>query len=176
MEEVKNQKRNVVAMSLVSILFGILFLGFPGMVAAVIGYTTGAALLIKGIMDIYAYFKLKEESVYSSKFIIGVGLALLGAYILIRPGFVVSILPVFFGFAIIVNGLTTIRLGIDMKKKESAKWHWSVISGAIIVILGIIILFNPFATSLILFMYIGIFMIVSAILNIVHLVFVKTTK
>lgn len=70
---------------------------------------------------------------------------------------IASILPILLGLAIICNGIFQLIMGLNMK---STPW---LIYSVLLLIGGIVLLFNPFASLLVLFQIFGVILIVMGV-------------
>ena len=68
------------------------------------------------------------------------------------------------GLFLIINGATKINYGLWLKRGNSGAWLVTLVAGILLVILGIMIVFNPF-TAFALTQITGAFLIISGVLN-----------
>lgn len=161
-------KRNLssMAMSLVEVIIGILLLVNP------IGFTSGIIiafgilLMIMGISKTIKYFRTEpEEAAVSQTFAKGLLTLLAGAFCAFNSHWFVATFPVLtlvYGVVILVTGITKVQWTIDIIRMKRSKWFWMAISAAISIICGITVITNPFSTTAVLWMFIGISLIVDA--------------
>ena len=153
-------------MSLVEVIIGILLLVNP------IGFTSGIIiafgilLMIKGISKTIKYFRTEpEEAAVSQTFTKGLLTLLAGAFCAFNSHWFVATFPVLtlvYGVVILVTGITKVQWTIDIIRMKRSKWFWMAISAAISIICGITVITNPFSTTAVLWMFIGISLIVDA--------------
>ena len=60
-----------------------------------------------------------------------------------------------------------VQYAIELKRLNSVGWWLEILSGVIMIILGIVALINPFATSATLMIFIGVILIYEGIVNLV---------
>ncbi len=166
-------KSSLVITIIVTLVIGILFVVFPKSIISLLSYIVGTVLIVLGLVNILMYFKSPAEEGMSFGFAIGLILIIFGSYLMIKTGFILSILSVFFGFFIMINGVFSLQVAIDSLRAKTNKWKAIIVMAIINTLLGIVILYNPFAGTEALVMYIGIFMIVVSLLNVVTMFIVK---
>ena len=134
--------------SLMRILFafvvGLVLVLWPNAAASYIVITVGVAFLIPGIISLLGYFGRKNtEDGISSRFPIeGVGSFLFGLWLIIMPEFFANVLMFILGFILILGGVQQIA-------SLSVARRWMKVPGAfylvpvLILLAGIVALFNP---------------------------------
>ncbi len=166
-------KNALITSSIATAVIGIIFIIFPNSVIDLISYIVGGGLLFVGMLSVYSYFKHDDSKEYSFGFAIGVILAIFGIYLIVKTSFLLSILSVFFGFFIIINGIFELQFAIDSLRAKKNSWKIKLLIAIINIVLGIIILYNPFVATEKLIMYIGIFMVITAALNMIMILIGK---
>ena len=68
---------------------------------------------------------------------------------------------------LVLLGIEKVQTAIDQKRLGAGRWYMPAISAAISVICGAVIMFNPFTTTVYMWMFTGISLIVEAIADIV---------
>ena len=68
---------------------------------------------------------------------------------------------------ILVTGITKLQWTIDIIRMKRSKWFWMAISAAISILCGITVITNPFSTTAVLWMFIGISLIVDAVFDMI---------
>ena len=89
-------------------------------------------------------------------------LLIAGIVLLLHPKFIISILPVLIGIGIIVNGASTLIQALN-SRAELAHTSAHLILAIITILLGVIVLFNPFETMSLAVKLIGVIMIYNAL-------------
>ena len=87
----------------------------------------------------------------------------LGAFLLLRSDIVVSVLPVVFGLFVIFDAIARVQNALDLRRcgYDSWKGFLPVLS----VVLGVVLIVNPFGAMETLVMAIGIILIVEGAIN-----------
>lgn len=175
-------KRNLssMAMSLVELIIGILLLVNP------IGFTSGIiiafgiVLMIMGISTTIKYFRTEpEEAAVSQILVKGLLMLLAGAFCAFNSHWFIATFPVLtlvYGVVILITGITKVQWTIDIIRMKRSKWFWAAISAAISIVCGVVIITSPFSTTAVLWMFIGISLIVEAVLDMIGSIFCNREK
>lgn len=124
-------------------LVGLVLLLIPGTFNKLIGILIGVALLAAGIIAIVKY--VKEKATGSSlNLVSGILYSVLGVIIIIYPYSIINLVTICLGVYLVINGLLKLKLSFVLKRITD-KWIGTLIMGIITVILGVILIFNPFA-------------------------------
>lgn len=66
-------------------------------------------------------------------------------------------------------GIGKLQTAVDLLRLKNEKWWWRAISAAISVICAFVIILNPFTTTVVLWQFTGISLLVEAVFDIVTL-------
>lgn len=159
--------------SLIRILFaiviGLVLVIWPNTAASYIVLTLGVAFLIPGIISLFSYFgrKKSEESASPHFPIEGIGSLLFGLWLIIMPEFFADVLMFLLGFILIMGGVQQIA-SLSMARR------WMPVPGAfylipsLILIAGVIALFNPTGVRNTAFIIIGISSLVYSLSELIN--------
>lgn len=178
MEFIKNKFKSMYRTSIIFssllILIGMFLLIKPETTLHAISYFMGVALIIWGLVPIIQFFSNKETKQYLEfSFIIGVFALIFGIIIMIKPNIIGSIIPLLIGIWMVINGVTKLYYSLTLNKLSSATV--SIILSIIILICGLVLIFNPFKGAIILTKIIGISVIIYSILDLVECYTLKKT-
>ena len=123
-------------------LVGLVLLLIPSTLNKLIGIFIGASLLIVGIIQIIKYTKDKENN--NLIMISGILYSVLGIIIIIYPYSIINLVTICLGVYLLINGLLKIKVAINLKNITN-KWIGTLVMGIVTIILGILLIFNPFA-------------------------------
>lgn len=168
-------KWNIIFFSLCEIIIGALLLVDP------IGFTSGIiialgiALLAAGALCVVSYFRASPvEAALRGDLAKGLFLLLAGALGAFRSGWFIAAFPlltILYGVVILLAGLGKVQWAVDALRLRTGRWFLPAISAAVTLLCGGVILSDPFASTLAMWMFIGISLIVEAALDIVVLIF-----
>ncbi len=165
---IENMYKRMIIYSLLTALFtiimGIVLLLLPNATNKVVGIIVGIIFLIEGINSVYKYFHREGAKLYNLNLIFGVLYALLGVVIILYPFTVVEFVTVCLGIYMIINGASKVNYALWLKRGNEESWLITLATGILIAIVGILVIFNPFA-SLTLTKLAGAFLIITGILD-----------
>lgn len=139
-----------------------------------ISYLIGGAIIIIGVLAIIKFTRNLGKSFDNSfEIVYGIITIVFGILILSNPKMVATIIPFFIGGWIVIKSSFKIAYAIELKNRGSEKWKPTLITSIISALVGILIVFNPFKTSVLVFKIIGISILIYAILDIVSTIQIK---
>ena len=156
----KKLKWNLILMSLLYLALGIFLLMVPGTALNVVCYALGGVVLACAAVQLVRYFVV-ERGVFQSQLTLISGLVCLalGAFLIIRSDVVVRVLPIVFGLFVIFDSLGRIQNALELRRCEYSSWKM------LSVVLGIVMVVDPFGTMETLVMAIGLILILEGALN-----------
>lgn len=152
-------KNSLLIAALVYLILGLILLFFPNLTTSIFCAALGGLLLLYGIITVISYFIRSNSSrdfSFQMELIFGVISAVVGLFFLVKPSVLLSILPFILGVYILIDGLVNLKRGMDMKKLGYVRWNATLILAVVSLVLGAVILWNPFGTHLMLIRMIGI--------------------
>lgn len=170
----KSMYRTSVVFSIMLCLIGIFLLSKPEVTLHAISYLIGIILIVWGIIPIITFITNKEkESYLEFSFICGVFSCLFGIIIMINPNIIGSIIPFLIGTWMIINGIIKLSYSITLNKESNATI--SIMISIIILICGLLLIFNPFGGAVVLTKLIGVFTIIYSLLDLIECFTLKRT-
>jgi len=168
-------KRNIggILMCLFELLAGILLLINPVMFTSGIIVVLGIVLLIIGLLGVISYFKMgPEEAAIKQTLAKGLAVSAAGLFCIVQYQWFVesfSILAVLYGVIILVMGFSKIQWAVDLLRMKKDKWFLAAIGALLSVVFAIVILMNPFHSTKILWIFVGVSLILEAAVDIMAL-------
>ena len=164
----KKLKWNLILMSILYLALGIFLLLVPGTALNIVCYALGGVVLACAAVQLIRYFAV-ERGVFQSQLTLISGLVCLGlgAFLIIRSDIVVRILPIVFGLFVIFDSLGRIQNALELRRCEYSSWKGFLLLAVLSVVLGIIMILDPFGTMETLVMAIGIILIIEGALNLI---------
>lgn len=154
-----------VLLSILMILIGLLLVFWPGHVMTTALTILGIALLVGGGLLIYAWYSGRNRASSVITLAEGIVLAVAGLIALIAPKFLISIVPICVGVVVTLNGIFNLAQALDQRKAGYRRWTMSLAMAILTIVLGLLILFNPFSTMEMLVVAIGIVIIYNGVSN-----------
>lgn len=168
---------NVILLCLFEALIGVLLVVDP------IGFTSGIiiafgiGLLFAGLICVLGYFRSDPiEAALKGELVRGLSMLLAGSFCVLQPTWFIATFPlltILYGVVIVIAGLCKVQWTIDALRLKTGRWFLPAISAVVSIICGFLVLSNPFETTLILWMFTGISLIVEAALDVVVLFFAR---
>lgn len=168
MKTLKKLKWNVIISSVIYVALGVILLIWPEMTAKNICYVVGVISIAVGVVNLIDYIR-KDYSVdeYRYNLVYGMVFILLGIFIFVKVETVISIIPVLLGFAVTISGLLKFQNAVDLVRMKYSGWGIVMIVSILNIAFGIVLIMNPFASAMILFICIGIGMIYSGVSDLI---------
>lgn len=158
--------------AVITAIIGIVLIFMPETTNKIIGILVGIVFLISGVNAIYKYFHRDGAKLYSLNLVFGILYAILGIVIIVFPFSVSSFVTVCLGIYMIICGAMKVNYGFWLKRGNEDSWLVTIATGLLLIIFGIMVLFNPFV-SLTLTRLSGIFLLIIAILDITNTIMFK---
>ena len=166
----------IILMLLFEIAVGIFLLINPEMFTTIVVISFGIFLAVVGLIYLIRYFRARKREEESTLTLIwAIVLLAFGIFAISAHGLIMSFfafIAILYGIILLVSGFVKIMGYINSRKANLPVSAVSIISAIISVILGGVILVNPFGTTHVLFMFAGIAILVSAAFDIVTLIFI----
>lgn len=169
-----------IVLSLCELVVGILLLVNP------VGFTKGiitafgVLLLIAGIISVIQYFREDpREAAIERKMTYGLLEIFGGLICVLKSGWFITafpILTVLYGVITLVTGITKVQWTVDMLRMKLKKWPIAAISAAVTLVCAAVILANPFSSTVVLWTFIAVTLIIEAVIDIVALIFSKKNE
>ena len=162
----KKLKWNLILMSALYLGLGIFLLLVPGTALNVVCYALGAVVLVCAVVQLVRYFAV-ERGVFQSQLTLISGLVCLGlgAFLIIRSDIVVRLLPIVFGLFVIFDSLGRIQNALELRRCQYSSWKGFLLLALLSIVLGVVMIVDPFGAMETLVMAIGIILIVEGALN-----------
>jgi len=158
------------------LLIGLLLLFKSTDTIIALSYIIGCVLMVLGIVAIINFFRESSINAFNDLNIVyGIVTIILGTLIITNPTAIATFIPFVVGLIILISSSIKLAYSIELKNDNDILWQPTLIMAAIGAGCGILILFNPFKTSLMVFKIIGIFILIYAILDIISIFQIKKT-
>lgn len=139
-----------------------------------ISYIIGSILVLLGVIGIINYIrKYNTEDKNELDFIYGLVTVVLGLLIISNPKAIASVIPFILGILIIITSATKLNYAFQLKTDENDLWKSTLLLSVLTTILGIILLFNPFAGAVVITKLVGGIILAYAILDIISSITIR---
>ena len=158
--------------TILMIAIGTFLAFFPTLSLEITRWIFIIALVSAGLNMITSDLTGKKRGGLISGTILGSFNLLLGLIILINPG-ILSIIPIAIGFYIVISSLTKLRMTLALKEISNSAFTASILMNIISVVSGIIIIFQPIASTAVAVMLLGAMLIVYGISDLINIIILK---
>ncbi|WP_071131732.1 HdeD family acid-resistance protein [Enterococcus timonensis] len=149
----------------VYIVLGIFLLINPDSFFKIMIYLLGGYFIVMGLLGLISEIRTKMPN--RSSVVLQVLLMLTGVLVIIFLPTLIGLMNVIFGLFIFAHGIGKIFDGLNLRKEVINTGRSIILYGALLAILGLVILFNPFATTLFLFQITGLILIITGLIDLV---------
>ena len=163
-EKLKQMRADFLLSSVLCIILGIVLIVWSEGTLNFIGRLFALILIVIGALYLIGYFFNGLEKNLSG--IAGAVLLLIGIWIMITPGVVVSVIPIIIGVILIYHGLKQVLLSMESKKYNNSKWGLGLLLAVISIVFGAICISNAFGIMELTSIVIGISLIYNGVSNI----------
>jgi uncharacterized membrane protein HdeD (DUF308 family) len=154
---------------LLTTIVGVTLLTWPVPSIVVVSTLFGIYLLMSSFAELYLAFTLPRSPVTRGVLFISGGLSLVLAMLSLRhygDGYAVLLLSLCIGIGFILQGVAAVAAGITGDELPGRGWY--VVTGALSVIAGLVMLMWPFASIAVFILAAGIWLVVIGISQIMH--------
>ncbi len=145
MNYIKSLKVNYSLSAVICVILGIVLLVWPGQSTQVVCMVLGIVLGGFGLIQIILYLATKEKTMIShSMMMLGVVLAVIGGWIVLKPETIIKAIPMIVGILIVIHGLHNAVQAIELKKMQYDNWWVALLLSLLTVALGVVLICNPF--------------------------------
>ena len=145
MNYIKSLKVNYSLSAVICVILGIVLLVWPGQSTQVVCMVLGIVLGGFGLIQIILYLATKEKTMVShSLMMLGVVLAVIGGWIVLKPETIIKAVPMIVGILIVIHGFHNAVQAIDLKKMQYDNWWVALLLSLLTVALGVVLICNPF--------------------------------
>lgn len=167
-EYIKKYNKSSIITSILMIIVAILLITKPIKTMEWIIILISAIIIIDGIFDFINYFRSdKETKLYSFGLIEGLLEVLAGVLIILNKDALITFLPLILGIWIILKNIIKIQLAINLKQ-ISDSWYLLLIFAILSLLLGVLIILNPFSSIIAITLLAGIFLLMTETVNLIE--------
>ena len=162
----KKLKWNLILMSVLYLGLGIFLLLVPGTALNIVCYALGGVVLACAAVQLIRYFAV-ERGIFQSQLTLVSGLICLGlgAFLILRSDIVVRILPIVFGLFVIFDSLGRVQNALELRRCGYGSWKGFLLLALLSVVLGVVMIVDPFGAMETLVMAIGVILVIEGALN-----------
>lgn len=146
--------------AIVAIVLGIVFVADPNGSGDAVCKVAGVAMIVLAAAMLIRYFT--SAQLFPENLIFSAVLLLLGIFFIAKSGVVMTVLGLFFGIFLVIDGASKVRDGIDAAKAKMQGWWIWFILALLTIVLGVLVMFGESVMTLL-----GVSLIVDGVSDIV---------
>ena len=150
----------IVALGVVYSIAGFIALGSVAMATVVSVFVVGVMMIVAGVAEVISAFQIKSWGKFLLWVLLGLLYVVAGFVTFQNPLLAAVLLTLILGASLVASGIMRIILAFSMKRETP--WIWVALSGAITLLLGLLILARwPVSSLYILGLFLGIDLIMA---------------
>lgn len=158
--------------SIIFIVLGIMFVMHPETSLTIMAYTISILLIGNGVYQLIMGYSKVSFSLLDG-FTSGILSIILGVLILLKPLALSIIIPITIGLWFIISSSYKLRISIALRSVKESIWLLVFVMSLLMMVCGIILIFNPLSGLITITKLIGILIIVYSIIDIVEAIIIK---
>lgn len=174
MKENNTRRATGIAAILAYCVSGVLLLMHPQLMTDVTMWALAIVLCAFGVMELISYFRLTPvEGAATHRFASALLALTLGIGVMVDRDLFANFVPRIWGLLLMLGGFVKAQQSVDALRLKSSRWWWLLLGAAVSVVLGFIALTRPAFVRDGIAVYIGVSLIVEAIIDLVMLILIK---
>ena len=174
----KNDKKlNAILLCFAELVIGVLLLIKPVGFTRGIIIALGIPLMLKGVGYVISYIRQKPQEASEGNLLAkGLLMTCGGLFCMFRSGWFITVFPaltILYGLMTLVTAFGKIQWTADLFRAKHKYWFLALISAVLSIALAVMIMTNPFASTAAMWIFIGVSMIVEAVMDVVTIIFEK---
>nr|WP_317283448.1 DUF308 domain-containing protein [uncultured Sellimonas sp.] len=138
------------------LVLGLVLLIKPAELTHLFCVILGITALLYGGVRLFLYYQdHKEGAAFRMDLMIGVILLIIGIISLVKSEIILSILPFILGIVIVLDSIRILQHALGLRKLLFEQWWISLIMAFVLLILGIVLITNPFGSTLLFVRFLG---------------------
>ncbi len=172
MESIKKSMNKNIIISIVTVLLGLIIFLKPDTTIKSIAIIIGILLIIIGSGPIIDLIRSEDKKI-TFGLAPSIILFIIAFILFFTPELLVSIIPFIIGIALIMSSAYKLQNIYNLKKINGVFNIWTIIITVFILVLGLLLIVNPFSGALAITKIIGIFLMIYGILDIIDSIILK---
>jgi len=170
---VKKTETYAIIISLLMLVLSIFLILKPFKSLEVFVILFSAIIIVNGIGSIVSYFStIRENRLFNLGLLYGLLTILAGVLLFIYRIDVINVLPIILGIWIILSNLFKMQISINLSALDYTGWIWLLLVSILMMVVGVLLIVNPFTTTLAITTIAGIMLLISEIVNLVESIYV----
>ena len=132
---------------IILILIGLFMLLWPEASLKILCIIVGVVLIVSGIIRLVNYFQNKALNPDQKDMITGIVLMVVGVLLIVISRFFVLVFLILAGIVLVIGCIMMFVRAWQMREEKGKDFVLSIVIGALILILGIVMIINPVGTA-----------------------------
>ncbi|MBO6158355.1 MAG: DUF308 domain-containing protein [Firmicutes bacterium] len=164
---------SAVLSALTYIVVGVVLLAYPEVSYVSLVYIGAVAIMIMGLIDVVRYvLRGINEGKLNNYLSRGLILVLVSVFMFARTDYVIIVIPILLGLAIVIDGIIKLQRSVDLWRLKFEGWIFVLILAVLSLAIGAVLIFRPMDSVKALTMVTGIALIYCGITSVVVSIFV----
>lgn len=176
MTRVKRSSGSLI-MCIAEVLIGVLLLVDPVGFTSGIIIALGLILALNGIRHTVRYFREDPQiAALDGNLSKGLICLLSGLFCIFNSNWFIVTFPILtmvYGIATLLTGISKVQWAVDMFRLKQKYWFIAIIGAVLTLVFALLILFDPFSSTAILWTFIAISLIIEAVIDVITFIFGK---
>ena len=168
----KRTTNSIIISSILACVVGFILIINPTMSIKTMGIIAAIYIILHGLTLIIIDIKATKYYIPFDGILPGILSIIIGVILILKPNILSILFVVSVGIWIALSSINSIKMSLVLKN-EDAPWLLLLLLGIIDLILGIIVVFNPFEASISIAVFIGIMLIIHSIVDIIDMIVIK---
>lgn len=161
-----------IAVDILVIVLGLFFITNPavGLESALL--LIGLLLFISGISSIIKFI-IHPRSIFKFELVFGIVSIIAGILAIFKPFSVATLITVLIAIWLIISSSVKVVMALKLRKLKDSTWTFDITVSLLVIIIGILVLVNPFSSCMLLSVYVGVMLSIYAAMDIVEQFFIR---
>jgi len=156
---------SILAQAIISLLLGLFLLLWPAATPTTLVIILGIYIAASGLFSVLGYFRQKEEERKTTTLIGGIFLVIVAIVLFVVPTLIAAFFALIIGVFVVIGGIANIIRSFEIRKYGGFGWPAILVVNILIVIGGLLIVFNPFGSIILFVSILGIVLIANGAIN-----------
>ena len=164
-------------MAILTFILGLILLFVPSVSTKIAGVIAGVSCIVSGLCSLYNYLKRDGAKLFALSIVFASLYMLLGLVLILYPYTAMTFVTICLGLYLLFKGALKIDYAMWFKKGNEDCWLVTLVSGIMLLVIAILLMFNPFKAGLTIAQIVGAFMMITAVIDFSNaFMFKKRTK
>lgn len=168
----KRTTTSILISSVVAFILGLVMVLVPNISLQAIGIVFGVYMIVHGAALIVLDFMAHNIYIPFHGIMSGFLSIIVGLILIAMPNILSTVFVIALGIWVILSSVNTISISLTVRNTVS-NWYLWLLLGIVDLICGIIVLFNPFASSITLVVFGGIIMMIHSVITFADTIMIR---